>query len=134
MKKKILTYQMRVSNDGTQYKGALVDIDNTLEAKQEYVGGLIQVLCINGIDIICNDEGKLMGLPVNRVLLDEKNNILDIFVGNILCCRHNDDGDFTDISPDDIETIERMLKPCEVFPHLGVVTLITSELPEYKGA
>lgn len=125
---------MRVSNDGTQYKGALVDIDNTLEAKQEYVGGLIQVLCVNDIDIICNDEGKLMGLPVNRVLLDEKNNILDIFVGNILCCRHNDDGDFTDISSDDIETIERMLKPCEVFPHLGVVTLITSELPEYKGA
>lgn len=33
---------MRVSNDGTQYKGALVDIDNTLEAKQGYVGGLIQ--------------------------------------------------------------------------------------------
>lgn len=123
MKKKILTYQMRVSNDGTQYKGALVDIDNTLEAKQKYVGGLIQVLCINGIDIICNDEGKLMGLPVNRVLLDEKNNILDIFVGNILCCRHNDDGDFTDISPDDIETIERMLKPCILIQGLGVVIL-----------
>ena len=123
---------MRV-NDGTQYKGALVPIENTLEAKQEYVGGLIQVLCVNDIDIICNDEGKLMGLPVNRVLLDEKNNILDIFVGNILCCRHNDDGDFTDISPDDIETIERMLKPCDVFPRLGIVTLITDELPEYKG-
>lgn len=125
---------MRVSNDGTQYKGALVDIDNTLEAKQEYVGGLIQVLCINGIDIICNDEGKLMGLPVNRVLLDEKNNILDIFVGNILCCRHNDDGDFTDISPDDIETIERMLKPCILIQGLGVVPLPVDILPEYKGA
>lgn len=124
---------MRVSNDGTQYKGALVDIDNTLEAKQKYVDGLIQVLCVNDIDIICNDEGKLMGLPVNRVLLDEKNNMLDIFVGNILCCRHNDDGDFTDINSDDIETIERMLKPCEVFPHLGAVVLVTSELPEYKG-
>lgn len=124
---------MRVSNDGTQYKGALVDIDNTLEAKQEYVGGLIQVLCINDIDIICNDEGKLMGLPVNRVLLDEKNNILDIFVGNILCCRHNDDGDFTDISPDDIETIERMLKPCILIQGLGVVPLPVDILPEYKG-
>lgn len=124
---------MRVSNDGTQYKGALVDIDNTLEAKQKYVGGLIQVLCVNDIDIICNDEGKLMGLPVNRVLLDEKNNILDIFVGNILCCRHNDDGEFTDISPDDIETIERMLKPCMLIQGLGVVHLPVEILPEYKG-
>ena len=133
MKKKILTYQMRVSNDGTQYKGALVDIDNTLEAKQEYVGGLIQVLCIDGIDIICNDEGKLMGLPVNRVLLDENNDILDFFVGNILCCRHNDDGDFIDINPDDIEIIERMLKPCMLIKGLGVVLLPVDILPEYKG-
>ena len=44
-------------------------IDNTLEAKQEIVGGLIQYIPLSdSAGMICNDEGKLMGLPANRIL------------------------------------------------------------------
>lgn len=45
-------------------------IDNTLEAMQEVVGGYIEVIQI-GISpfvIVCNEEGKLLGLPENRPL------------------------------------------------------------------
>lgn len=44
-------------------------IDNTLEKKQELVGGYIQcayLLDDDNVSLICNEEGKLDGLPLNR--------------------------------------------------------------------
>lgn len=108
---------MRVDrNTGQVYRGSLVEIENSLKAKQDYVNynephGLIQVICIEGIDIICNDEGKLQQLPPNRVLIDEYGEVVDIFVGNILAVRHNDEGEFTSIHPEDIQIINKYLKP-----------------------
>lgn len=49
------------------------DIEPTLEAKQKIVGGLIDVAYPFPDDNVCvvlNDEGKLMGLPLNRALGD----------------------------------------------------------------
>lgn len=46
-----------------------IEIDNTLEAKQELVGGLIEEVHIHGDDevaLICNEEGKIYKLPYNR--------------------------------------------------------------------
>lgn len=43
-------------------------IDNTLKAKQELVGGLIEVLDFeNDTLIICNEEGKILNLPPNTL-------------------------------------------------------------------
>lgn len=47
----------------------VVSIKNTLEAKQELVGGLIEYTYLDGCDdiaIVCNEEGLLMHLPFNR--------------------------------------------------------------------
>lgn len=44
-------------------------IENTLEAKQEIVGGLIECIGLlkdSEVSIICNEEGKIFGLPLNR--------------------------------------------------------------------
>ena len=50
-------------------KPSIQVIDNTLEAKQELVGGLIEVVHLSDTaDLICNDEGKLIGLPANRIV------------------------------------------------------------------
>lgn len=47
-----------------------VTIDNTLEAMQQFVGGLIECLPMDDpeadIVLVCNDEGKLLQLPPNR--------------------------------------------------------------------
>lgn len=44
-------------------------IDNTLEAKQQLVGGLIEVVSLSDTaELICNEEGKLIGLPANRIV------------------------------------------------------------------
>ena len=55
----------------TEY-AKMVTIDNTLEAMQQFVGGLIECLPMDDpeadIVLVCNDEGKLLQLPPNRWL------------------------------------------------------------------
>lgn len=46
-----------------------IEIDNTLEAKQHLVGGYIEcvyTLNDNSVVFICNEEGKINGMPLNR--------------------------------------------------------------------
>lgn len=115
---KIRAYLMRVNQiSGVVYKGYLAEVDNSLEAEQAYVNydephGLITVISINdNIDIICNDEGKLKNFPINRFLVNDDGVVLDMLVGNIMCVRHNSDGEFTSIKEDDIPIIESHLIP-----------------------
>lgn len=61
------------------YAPEVIDIPNTLEALQEKVGGCIETVTFaTGAAIICNEEGRLMGLPYNCNLLGVS------FVGPIL--------------------------------------------------
>ena len=60
------------------------EIPNTLESLQSQVGGLIQALYLSDAAIICNDEGKLIGLPWNRPLFDEDGQIYDVIAGSFL--------------------------------------------------
>lgn len=48
----------------------MVDIDNSLKAMQDVVGGDIEVLSpwSNDVVIVCNEEGKLRGLEPNCVV------------------------------------------------------------------
>ena len=48
------------------------EIDDSLKAMQEIVGGLIQPIYAfdEPVALFCNDEGKLMNLPVNWGLRD----------------------------------------------------------------
>lgn len=43
-----------------------IEIDNTLEAKQTIVDGLIECVYFNDVIIICNEEGKINGMTPNR--------------------------------------------------------------------
>ena len=45
----------------------VMEIDDTLEAKQKLVGGLIEVVPYEDVLIICNEEGKLLNMPPNLV-------------------------------------------------------------------
>ena len=51
-----------------------IELDNTLEAMQKFVGGLIECIALSDtgseVTLVCNDEGKLLGLPLNRPLWD----------------------------------------------------------------
>ena len=58
-----------------------IELDNTLEAMQKFVGGLIECITLSdtgsAVTLVCNDEGKLLGLPLNRPLWD----VADVLAG-----------------------------------------------------
>ena len=64
------------------------NIGNDLKAMQEIVGGTIQAIYPfeEPIALICNEEGKLLGLPLNRALRDETGAVYDIVAGTFFLC------------------------------------------------
>ena len=89
------------------------DIGNTLEALQEIVGGYIeipflsQVFFENDIDIIINEEGKFIdGLNKEIAVIDkETNEILDIVYGNCIFASHDEEGNTTGLSTEQMKTV-----------------------------
>ena len=65
------------------------ELDNTLEAMQQAVGGPIQAVYPfeEPVALICHEEGKLVGLPLNRCLrLEDTGEIYDIIAGTFFLC------------------------------------------------
>ncbi len=72
-----------------------VVIPNTLESLQVEVGGYIEVLGLDcGVCLICNEEGKLLGLPANRQVGG------DIIAGTFLIVGEAD-GEFCSLADSD---------------------------------
>ena len=68
------------------------EIDDTLEAMQEIVGGYIECVFLGEDTVmVCNEEGKLMGMQMNFPFRG------DSIVGTIFVCGTDDEGDFTDV-------------------------------------
>ena len=99
------------------------EINGSLESMQQLVGGLIQVLYPfrdAEVALICNDEGKLLGLPFNRALRDESGAIYDVVAGTFFLCSASWDSDtFGSLSEAQVkENMERFRHP-EIFIKLG---------------
>ena len=60
-----------------------IEIDDSLEAMQEVVGGDIEEYMPfdDEVAIVCNEEGKVNGLPLNRAVYGENKEILDVIAG-----------------------------------------------------
>ena len=66
-----------------------MEIEDSLEEMQRLVGGYIQEIMPfeDDVALVCNDEGKFMGLPLNRAIRDERGNLADIIAGDFFLCR-----------------------------------------------
>lgn len=79
-------------------------IDNTLEAKQKLVGGLIEVVPYNDLLIVCNEEGKINNLPPN-VVFD-----YDYIAGNFFVIGDDyKNADFKSLTLEEIEKVRKDL-------------------------
>lgn len=77
------------------------DIKNDLQTLQELVGGYIECVMVGkGIVLVVNEEGKLDGLPANFPLGN------DVIVGTAVFVANGFDGDFTDLTDEQIETVK----------------------------
>lgn len=89
---------------------------NTLEAMNEIVGGYIEVLNIGKsktgarVAITLNEEGKLMGLPVNRFIVG-----FDILVGTFFITAYNLEGDNISLSDQEANHFIKRFTPIEVY-------------------
>lgn len=58
-------------------------IENKLEKMQEKVQGYIECFDLDEkTTIVCNDEGKINGLPLNRAIRDEDGKIQEVIAGD----------------------------------------------------
>lgn len=91
-------------------------IDPGYRALQKEVDGLIQAVYPyeDPVAIVCNDEGKLMGMELNRALRDEDGQIYDIVAGTFLVVGIDDD-DFGSLSPDMVQKYTDLFKQPEQF-------------------
>ena len=73
-------------------------INASLEAKQELVGGLIEVVPYEDVLIICNEEGKILNMPPNVVFE------YDYIAGDFFVIGDDyEHGDFKSLTKDEIE-------------------------------
>lgn len=73
-------------------------ITSSLEGLQEAVGGYIEIvhLC-DDCHILCNEEGKLIGLEPNRVFGN------DVIVGNMYVIKIDEEGDIVSLYDEDVK-------------------------------
>lgn len=64
----------------------LIEMEDTLEAMQDIVGGGIEEYMPfeDDVAIICNGDGKEIGLNLNRAIYNDQNEVMDIIAGNFL--------------------------------------------------
>lgn len=95
------------------------EIDGSLESMQKIVGGLIQAIYPfeeNDIALVCNDEGKINGLPLNRAIKDKDGEIYDIIAGTFFLCSAPADSDnFESLSEEKIQKYKERFKNIELY-------------------
>ena len=68
------------------------------------------------VALICNEEGKLNGLPLNRALWDEDGNLYDIISGTFfLCAAPPDAENFQSLSEEQLLYYEERFRCPEMF-------------------
>ena len=100
--------------------GKLARIDyigTSLQAKQQVVGGDIE--CVypfaEEVCIVCNEEGKLEGLPLNRAIRREQGGkILDIIAGTFFICGLKG-GDLTGLTEKQAQRYAKLFRSPEQF-------------------
>lgn len=113
-------------------------IPKGLESLQQQVGGYIEAIYPfeDPVGIVCNEEGKIKGLQLNRSLRDDDNNLYDIISGTFLVVGLGDE-DFCSLTPEQIEKYSEQFKEPEMFFMLnGEIQAIPyndhSKIPNYE--
>ena len=91
----------------TKDNQGFMEIENSLQAEQKFVGGLIECTALTeDIDLVCNEEGLLLDLAP-RIAIPESKTII---AGDCFICRHDRQGNFQSIKESDLELINSKVK------------------------
>lgn len=89
----------------------VAEIEGNLKSMQEMVGGLIQAIYPweDEVALVCNEEGKVIGLPLNRGLEN-----YDVIAGTFFVCGVKGDS-FSSLSSKQMETYRQKFQSPELF-------------------
>lgn len=111
------------------------EIDPELSSLQHEVGGYIQAVYpfAEPVAIICDEEAKLTGKPLNRALRDEDGDIYDIVAGKFFIVGLGEE-DFSSLHPDHIKKFSDLFKTPELFVRMnGKLVVIPMEDERVKA-
>ncbi len=98
------------------------EIGGSLADMQQMVGGHIQVVYPfpEEVALVCNEEGKLQGLPLNRALRDVGGEVYDIISGTFfLCAAPADSENFESLTEEQLKKYSALFHSPETFLNLG---------------
>ena len=93
----------------------VAEIDEGLKSLQNVVGGYIQAVYPyeEPVALICNEEGKLLNMELNRALRDEDNDIFEVVAGTFIIVGLGDEN-FESLSDEMAEIfVQKFLVPEE---------------------
>ena len=96
------------------------EIGTDLAALQNEVGGSIEMVYpfAEPVGLVCNEEGKLMGLPLNRALRDGDGDIYDIIAGTFMVVGLTEE-DIGSLSEEQVKEYSERFKNPEQFARFG---------------
>ncbi|MCR5802978.1 MAG: DUF3846 domain-containing protein [Clostridia bacterium] len=92
-------------------------IRSNLHEYQRIVKGNIEMIScpdLKGIDIICNEEGKIMSLPLNRSLTDN-HEVYDIIAGTMILAGNDHEGETIGLTEDQLVEGYKYFKLPQIF-------------------
>ena len=136
-----LSHEQRRHWDGREFDEYIVategvgiylkEIDPGLHSLQAEVSGDIAATYpfSDPVGLVCNDEGKLIGLELNRGLRDEDGNLYDIMAGTFLVVGLSEDS-FTSLTPEQVQKYTEHFKQPEQFISLNGQIIALPAAPE----
>lgn len=97
-------------------KPYMKDIDSGLHSLQREVGGYIEAIYPyeDLVGLVCNEDGKMEGLPLNRAIYSKSGEMFDIIAGTFLIVGLSEDN-FTELSGDLAEKYAKLFESPELF-------------------
>ena len=111
----------------------VIEIDGSLEGMQKFVGGYIEQICPfkDPVAIVCNEEGKINRMELNRAVYGETGEMIDIIAGPMFICGLGEE-DFTSIQGEMLEKYMEKFKHPEVFVKIGN-DILAMKVPENQN-
>lgn len=110
------------------------EINPGIHSLRSEVSGTIEAVYpfADPVALICNDEGKNIGMNLNRGLFDENGRLYDIIAGTFLVVGLGED-DFTSLSPDMVQKYMEHFKQPQQFIRLnGEIIALPMEMEKEK--
>lgn len=107
---------MRIIVVEPQMKPAIRHINGSLVSMQDIVGGTIQAMYPydDAVALVANDEGKVLGLPMNRALRGDYGDVYDIVCGTFFICGLSEDS-FASLTDEQFHRFVRIYATPELF-------------------